>query len=35
MLGELADGRGVGRQGFEHTVAEFNAAVRPASSTRR
>jgi tricarballylate dehydrogenase len=28
-LGELADGLGVEREGFERTVAEYNAAVRP------
>jgi tricarballylate dehydrogenase len=28
-LGELADGLGVDREGFERTVAEFNAAVQP------
>jgi tricarballylate dehydrogenase len=28
-LGELADGLGVDRAGFERTVAEFNAATRP------
>ena len=28
-LGDLADGLGVDRAGFERTVAEFNAAIRP------
>jgi tricarballylate dehydrogenase len=28
-LGELADGLGIDRDGFEQTVAEFNAACRP------
>jgi tricarballylate dehydrogenase len=28
-LGELADGLGVDREGFERTVAEYNAAVQP------
>ena len=28
-LGELAEGLGVDREGFERTVAEFNAAVQP------
>src|SRR5215210_2534553 len=28
-LGELADGLGVDREGFERTVADFNAAIQP------
>jgi hypothetical protein len=34
-LGELADGVGVDRAGFERTFAEFNAAIRARDFDRR